>query len=94
MQRHPLDLLRYRWAVRDLPEPSLRDAQVADLDRRVRAYRAWTADDVSVLGPTDVAEMRALAALTDPGPFSARTAETGTYLGIRKEGSRPMVSAK
>lgn len=48
--------------------------------------RAWTADDVSVLGPTDVAEMRALAALTDPGPFFARTAETGTYLGIRKEG--------
>ena len=48
--------------------------------------RAWTADDVSVLGPADVPDMLALAAVTSPGPFFARTAETGTYLGIRKEG--------
>ncbi|MFI6426575.1 GNAT family N-acetyltransferase [Promicromonospora sp. NPDC050880] len=48
--------------------------------------KAWTADDVVVLGPADVPEMRALAAVAEPGPFGARTAETGTYLGIRKEG--------
>ncbi|WP_454860025.1 GNAT family N-acetyltransferase [Promicromonospora soli] len=48
--------------------------------------RAWTADDVSVLGPADAPDMLALAAATSPGPFFARTAETGTYLGIRKEG--------
>ncbi|MDR7382348.1 GNAT family N-acetyltransferase [Promicromonospora iranensis] len=48
--------------------------------------RACTADDVGVLGPTDVPEMCALAKLTSPGPFSARTVETGTYLGIKEEG--------
>jgi GNAT superfamily N-acetyltransferase len=48
--------------------------------------RAWTGDDVGVLGPADVPEMRALAAVAEPGPFFARTAETGTYLGIRRKG--------
>lgn len=48
--------------------------------------RAWTGDDVVTLGSTDIPEMRALAAVAEPGPFLARTAETGTYLGIRKEG--------
>jgi GNAT superfamily N-acetyltransferase len=45
-----------------------------------------TADDIHVLGPADIPEMRALAAVAEPGPFFARTAETGTYLGIRHEG--------
>ncbi|NUR95585.1 MAG: GNAT family N-acetyltransferase [Kribbellaceae bacterium] len=39
-----------------------------------------------VLGPDDVAEMLALVALTDPGPFRSRTIELGTYLGIRRDG--------
>ncbi|MFI2362398.1 GNAT family N-acetyltransferase [Promicromonospora sp. NPDC019610] len=48
--------------------------------------RAWTAEDISLLGPTDIPEMRELAAVAEPGPFGARTAETGTYFGIRKQG--------
>lgn len=35
------------------------------------------------LGPGDVAEMTALVALTEPGPFRARTIELGRYLGYR-----------
>ena len=47
---------------------------------------AWTGDGVVELGPRDVPDMLALAAMSDPGPFLTRTAETGTYLGIREEG--------
>ncbi|ADB31500.1 GCN5-related N-acetyltransferase [Kribbella flavida DSM 17836] len=39
-----------------------------------------------VLGPDDVPEMLGLVALTDPGPFRARTIELGSYLGIRQGG--------
>ena len=38
------------------------------------------------LGAEDVPDMMALTALTKPGPFSARTHELGTFLGIRVEG--------
>jgi ribosomal protein S18 acetylase RimI-like enzyme len=38
------------------------------------------------LGPADSAEMIELTALTKPGPFSKRTHELGTYLGIRRDG--------
>ena len=38
------------------------------------------------LGLNDVDEMLALAAMTEPGPFSKRTIDMGTYLGIREEG--------
>jgi ribosomal protein S18 acetylase RimI-like enzyme len=38
------------------------------------------------LGADDVAEMIALTELTKPGPFSARTHELGTFLGIRVDG--------
>jgi ribosomal protein S18 acetylase RimI-like enzyme len=45
------------------------------------------ADDGAVrLGPADVADMLDLAALTAPGPFAARTATLGTFLGIRIDG--------
>jgi ribosomal protein S18 acetylase RimI-like enzyme len=44
------------------------------------------AADVVVLTPFDVPEMRALAALTKPGPFEARTIELGRYCGIRRDG--------
>jgi len=39
-----------------------------------------------VLGADDVADMMALTELTKPGPFSARTHELGTFLGIRIDG--------
>ena len=35
---------------------------------------------------SDVPEMQALAQLTKPGPFGARTHEMGDYLGIRSAG--------
>lgn len=38
------------------------------------------------LGAADVPEMIALARLTRPGPFDARTRELGTYLGVRDGG--------
>ncbi len=41
-------------------------------------------DDALVdLGATDVPEMLALVARTEPGPFFARTHELGSYLGLR-----------
>jgi len=39
------------------------------------------------LGDGDVADMMALTELTKPGPFSARTHELGTFLGIRVDGN-------
>jgi ribosomal protein S18 acetylase RimI-like enzyme len=38
------------------------------------------------LGPADAAEMLALVAATQPGPFELRTVELGGYLGIRRDG--------
>ncbi len=38
------------------------------------------------LGADDVAAMMALTELTKPGPFTARTHELGTFLGIRVDG--------
>ena len=38
------------------------------------------------LGPSDVPEMKALADLTRPGPFSHDTHELGNYLGLRVAG--------
>ncbi|MEU5822845.1 GNAT family N-acetyltransferase [Streptomyces sp. NPDC047803] len=38
------------------------------------------------LGPADVPEMLDLVARTRPGPFEPRTAELGTYLGVRRDG--------
>jgi predicted GNAT family acetyltransferase len=42
--------------------------------------------DIVTLGVDDVAAMMELTALTRPGPFSARTHELGTFLGIRVDG--------
>ncbi|HEY0616528.1 MAG TPA: GNAT family N-acetyltransferase [Kribbella sp.] len=39
------------------------------------------------LGLDDVAEMLALTALTEPGPFRSRTIECGPYLGLRRDGA-------
>jgi predicted GNAT family acetyltransferase len=38
------------------------------------------------LGDADAAEMLALATLTEPGPFFARTHRLGSFIGIRHEG--------
>src|SRR5271166_2378081 len=42
--------------------------------------------EIVELGAADVPEMMGLTALTKPGPFSRRTHEMGTYLGIRNNG--------
>jgi predicted GNAT family acetyltransferase len=42
--------------------------------------------DIVTLGADDVPAMIELTALTKPGPFSARTHELGTFLGIRVDG--------
>jgi predicted GNAT family acetyltransferase len=42
--------------------------------------------DIVTLGADDVPAMMELTALTKPGPFSARTHELGTFLGIRVDG--------
>lgn len=42
--------------------------------------------ELLTLGVADVPDMMALTALTKPGPFSARTHELGTFLGIRVGG--------
>ncbi len=42
--------------------------------------------EILTLGVNDVPEMIELTALTKPGPFSTRTHELGTFLGIRVDG--------
>ncbi|WP_350350040.1 GNAT family N-acetyltransferase [Agromyces sp. G08B096] len=44
------------------------------------------------LGLSDAAEMVALARLTEPGPFEARTPELGGFLGIRDPASGELVA--
>jgi len=41
---------------------------------------------IVLLGDTDAAEMRALAELTEPGPFAERTHRLGRFWGIREDG--------
>ena len=43
-------------------------------------------DGVELLTDADAAEMLALAALTEPGPFLARTHTMGRFIGIRIDG--------
>ena len=43
-------------------------------------------DDVVTLGPEDAGDMLALATLTNPGPFLARTGAMGHFRGIRVDG--------
>ncbi|MEV1128420.1 GNAT family N-acetyltransferase [Agromyces sp. NPDC049794] len=45
-----------------------------------------TTAELVPLGPSDAAEMVALAKRTEPGPFEARTPELGGFLGIRVDG--------
>ena len=42
--------------------------------------------EISVLSDEDVPEMLALAELTKPGPFTSRTPELGTFLGVKLDG--------
>jgi predicted GNAT family acetyltransferase len=50
------------------------------------AESAISGVEIVTLGADDVPDMMALTELTKPGPFSARTHELGTFLGIRIDG--------
>ncbi len=59
----------------------------AALGVQMVATRPLAPDDgVQRLGDTEAAEMLALAALTEPGPFLPRTHRMGRFVGIRIEG--------
>ena len=45
-----------------------------------------TTAEIVPLGPSDATEMVALAKLTEPGPFEARTPELGGFVGVRVDG--------
>jgi ribosomal protein S18 acetylase RimI-like enzyme len=72
----------------DLPIPdSFKVDRRFDLVQFVAPESLGTDDpDSTELGPDDVAEMLALTALTEPGPFRSRTIEFGSYLGLRHDG--------
>jgi ribosomal protein S18 acetylase RimI-like enzyme len=68
------------------PPPEWRVVRARMLDQMVcEVPEPDVAQDCLQLGSSDVPEMLALAAATDPGPFAARTIEMGRYLGIRSE---------
>ncbi|WP_405495809.1 GNAT family N-acetyltransferase [Nocardia sp. NBC_00511] len=50
------------------------------------ALRVAADPELEILTAADVPEILALIARTDPGPFTARTIELGTYLGVRVDG--------
>ena len=61
--------------------------------RRAEAYQMTTDKpidyrqaEVEPLTPVDVPAIMELVKLTNPGPFSHRTIEMGTYIGIKKHG--------
>lgn len=59
------------------------------IDQMVCAEPPPVSDQAFVtLGPDDVPDMLALTALTEPGPFAARTHEMGHYVGVRSEDGR------
>jgi GNAT superfamily N-acetyltransferase len=53
---------------------------------RVPASLSSSNPEIVELNAVDVPQMMDLTALTKPGPFSKRTHEMGTYLGIRSNG--------
>jgi ribosomal protein S18 acetylase RimI-like enzyme len=50
------------------------------------AESSGSAADIVTLGADDVPAMMELTKLTQPGPFTPRTRELGTFLGIKSEG--------
>ena len=59
----------------------------ADVDREVEREAGRSIGfDILDLGPSDAAEVLALATLTRPGPFVARTPELGDFVGVKLDG--------
>jgi predicted GNAT family acetyltransferase len=51
-----------------------------------RVQTEFAPEDIVQLGDADAPEMLALAQLTEPGPFFARTHTMGNFIGIRVDG--------
>lgn len=70
------------------PPPDLIAIIEEPVDQMTAKNLAPAAEDADVLplGPADAQDMQALAALTKPGPFHARTHEMGNFVGIRENG--------
>lgn len=66
--------------------PGLRAAKAAQGVQMVATRRLQADDGVQLLGDADAAEMLALAELTQPGPFLARTHTMGRFIGLRVDG--------
>lgn len=62
-------------AVREAPGVQMVATRQLDVDERLQ-----------MLGDEDAADMLALATLTEPGPFLARTHTMGRFIGLRVEG--------
>ena len=52
----------------------------------VATRRLAVDDELATLGDEDAADMLALAALTEPGPFLARTHTMGRFIGVKQDG--------
>jgi ribosomal protein S18 acetylase RimI-like enzyme len=75
----------------DLPLPEARWKRLFRIDgKQMVCERAAAppAREPSALGPGDVEAMLALAKRTEPGPFEARTAEMGHFVGFKDEAGR------
>jgi predicted GNAT family acetyltransferase len=72
----------------DLPEGwrLLRGGAIVQMICRSVPEESALAAEIVPLGAADIAEMVALAKLTEPGPFREHTAELGGFVGIRVDG--------
>jgi predicted GNAT family acetyltransferase len=71
-----------------VPPPGL-IAMIQEPVRQMIAARISTPEDgpeIVALGDADAAEMLALATMTQPGPFHARTHVLGEFVGVRENG--------
>ena len=80
-------LLLLQAGVSPIPRAAIIEHRAAGVQMVLKALKpAVGRATVERLGPADVPEMRALAELTRPGPFEARTHELGAFYGIRHRG--------
>lgn len=70
----------------DLPGTQLGKRAVVNQMVAERSPGVADGFDYLVLGDADAAEMLALAALTEPGPFFAETHRMGHFIGVREGG--------
>jgi predicted GNAT family acetyltransferase len=80
-------LLQLQAGVSVVPRGAVLERQATGVQMVLKALKpAAGRAEIERLGPADVPEMCALAELTRPGPFEARTQELGAFYGIRDRG--------